>query len=690
MSDARYNVPPPRGSLAHRLLRRHRLALRLGAGTALQALVEPGEARVPSPTYYQGLPLDPVPAGANAALPLSDLAQGQAGEGLAMLSAPPPMPPAALRAPEPATPPSARPARSDNLSEPVAPPSERPGASGEAPRSVALSYAPAADPGAEPASAAPQPERPEVADNLPAGVARLAAPLLASLRALADRLPGAWRQGQAGPAQARHAPVPPAVPQPSDLRQRPEQGRVVQAALVPAPAQDPDAGRSGVQESAQPAAPPDTGPGDELPDGSPAAWAARLFGPPQATPAPAAEASGRRGADAAAAGRAAPPASQEVVTADDGDQALPEGLRPSSEAPAVEERDDGPAAWAARLFGPPPPARAPGAKGREPASVQRRSSSAPLVPEGQPLRDREAPPEPVRGAGQQPAEPLRESTRRFLRPLVGIDPADARIVRGPEGERVAAAHTADAVTAGDTIAFAAGQGDESPAGLGLLAHELTHVARQRDPGFVPPVLQSPAGGHQPVAPRSEEALALQVEQEIRRAARRKMGLEPAEPMPIVAHQPEAATTARPEMPGAPGLVGDAASAPAAAPSMDPSLVPTEPIGQPGRSWGEMPAPWEPMPFWQSGTPPGVAAPSVAAASATLPEHTAPASAAPGTAPATGVQAAARDRSLFDDRQPPPQPAPTPTVAPDLDAMARDVYAILRRRLLAEQRRSGEL
>jgi hypothetical protein len=73
--------------------------------------------------------------------------------------------------------------------------------------------------------------------------------------------------------------------------------------------------------------------------------------------------------------------------------------------------------------------------------------------------------------------PLSASTRRFLEPIVGVDPASVNVYQAPHGAD--ATRGADAVTVGDDIVLAAGQAGESPRALGLLAHELTHVALER-------------------------------------------------------------------------------------------------------------------------------------------------------------------------------------------------------------------
>ena len=123
---------------------------------------------------------------------------------------------------------------------------------------------------------------------------------------------------------------------------------------------------------------------------------------------------------------------------------------------------------------------------------------------------------------RQPA-PLSETTRRFLRPLVGIDPADARVHRGAEAGEATARMAADGMTVGDDVLLGAAHEDESaPETLGLLAHELTHVARQREPRFVPPVVRQASSES-----ASEETLARAVEARTIQAASAAQSRPPA-------------------------------------------------------------------------------------------------------------------------------------------------------------------
>jgi hypothetical protein len=279
------------------------------------------------------------------------------------------------------------------------------------------------------------------------------------------------------------------------------------------------------------------------------------------------------------------------------------------------------------------------------------------------------------GGARLPARPapsaplLSESNRRFLRAAVGVDPATVRLSRGQDAGRLTSAYRADAVTFGDDVALAPGRGDETAEGLGLLAHELTHVARRRDPTAIPPIAR-PAeqrSGFRPASPgpaTDEEALARIVEAQTVQAARMRFAppVFPARAEVPVAQpfdKQESARTAPP--------VEDAPAAP-----------------DRGR-WGNLPAPWEPLPDWL--------APSRSVEAPPLPVVTvAPAPPAFTTPPQPGapvVHAAETARTLPAPRQrETPSQERTQTPAPDIDALARQVYAVLKRRLAAERRRSG--
>ena len=104
----------------------------------------------------------------------------------------------------------------------------------------------------------------------------------------------------------------------------------------------------------------------------------------------------------------------------------------------------------------------------EPRALQPQSASARTTSEQSPVPS---------GAVEVP---LSASTREFLEPIVGVDPASVHVHQAPHGAAIT--QGADAVTVGDDIVLAAGQAGESPRALGLLAHELAHVGHEREAG----------------------------------------------------------------------------------------------------------------------------------------------------------------------------------------------------------------
>lgn len=279
---------------------------------------------------------------------------------------------------------------------------------------------------------------------------------------------------------------------------------------------------------------------------------------------------------------------------------------------------------------------------------------------------------------------LPASSRALLHTMTGVDPADVRIYRGSEAGRVTAAQNADALTDGSAIALGAGHATDTPETLGLLAHELTHVAQRRNPRFVPPVALPPASQRHPLtkppatppatlapvtSPADAEAQAAQVEARVTTFARARNAA------------PGATRLALPEQPEAPEQpVSHAAPA-----------RPSQPQPNARPIWGNLPAPWEPLPDWMAG-PAGE--PPAEPQLSSPPAH--PSFPAPPRAPSAdtaGVQRAERGRSLPAGASEPS--SATSTAAreggvpePDLDALARQVHAILKRRLAAERRRFG--
>lgn len=293
-----------------------------------------------------------------------------------------------------------------------------------------------------------------------------------------------------------------------------------------------------------------------------------------------------------------------------------------------------------------------------PTRVGRPSETAAFQPRAQPLPTAQA-------------TPLRDSTRRFLRPIVGIDPGDVRIYRGAEGARITEALGAEGASTGDTIALGPGHEDESrPQTLGLLAHELTHTARSSDAQFVPPIAQ---GGLAPAA--GEEQVARAAERQAVQAARRFVA-------PSIPTVPTIPAPPLPDQSAAPsGLWGNG---------------PAETIEAQDRSyWGELPAPWEPLPDWMNGpsqTPNSQYAGGPLSSAPTPAFPTSPSEFASGDAvpavPATYLAEIDREiQSGETQAQSSPQPQQA-APAPDLDAMARQVYDMLKQRLAAERRRLG--
>jgi hypothetical protein len=222
--------------------------------------------------------------------------------------------------------------------------------------------------------------------------------------------------------------------------------------------------------------------------------------------------------------------------------------------------------------------------------------------------------------------------------------------------------------------------------IGLLAHELTHVARAREPRFVPPIARpTPARG---IGFQGEEDVARRVEARVSRVANGR------------SHARAAVETAEPPFPGFPHAVVPPElptfdSSPDAG-GDDPRMLP-EQTGD--DEWGGLPAPWEPLPEWLAPAPsaspetPAVGLVANQARSLTAPAArvASPVSAPPPTAVA--VHRADESR-MVDAAAPAPAPgapgAPGEEAAegPDIDWLARQVYSALKRRLGAEARREN--
>jgi hypothetical protein len=354
---------------------------------------------------------------------------------------------------------------------------------------------------------------------------------------------------------------------------------------------------------------------------------------------------------------------------------LPEALTDAESTPApasLGEPDRSPAAWIERLQ------RAAGTP-TNPAPA--RESAPPITPgqpvQGAPVRRAVARPStviPPSGAGEQSAPtPLPEAARRFLQPLVGIDPADVPVHEGPGADATTAAYRADALTDGNAVLLGAGHAAGAPETLGLIAHELTHVARRRDPRFIPPIARTEdravstslsADAEATDLLADDETVARRVESRVARAVRAADPEPPPQPSAFVAGED------RPARPFAP-----------AQPSVETQR------GEPeGGRWGGLPAPWEPLPGWLASPAPDA---SPMPANVTLLPVAAPALAPVAPLPQLAEQGREGDgdSAVSEPAPPPPQDAPAPA-EPDLDALARQVYALLKRRLALERRSFG--
>jgi hypothetical protein len=290
-------------------------------------------------------------------------------------------------------------------------------------------------------------------------------------------------------------------------------------------------------------------------------------------------------------------------------------------------------------------------------------------------------------ASEPTAEPMSLTNRAILTPLVGRDPGAVRLLRGGIAAKAVARVEADAVAVGDTILLGEGHEQSEPETAGLLAHELVHVGRRRSPRFVPPVVSAaperpvgalpfalplgspssaPAPAPAPVAPigrrpapsatavrnappiADEEAVALDTEARATEIAetQRRLGSEP----------PQAGTWA-------PSSIGQ-----------PPARV--EPSRSGAAPWGGLPPPWEPMPDFPT------EASDVGGA---------PAGAIGLGGEGLGAMSGAVRRAPISREVPAPAAAPAgeaPGAPPvDVDALARQVYTILKRRLSGERRRA---
>jgi hypothetical protein len=291
---------------------------------------------------------------------------------------------------------------------------------------------------------------------------------------------------------------------------------------------------------------------------------------------------------------------------------------------------------------------------KSPPSARAKSAPPATRPTTTTTPPRAAPPPPP-----QHTEPLRESTRRFLRPRVGIDPASVPIVRGQAADRLLGPD-ADAAAIGEAIVLPSTHDEQSPRTLGLIAHELTHVAQRRQPAFLPPVVRpsvdrpaTSTGAPRRALPRppsSEESLARHVEHIVVREAENAV----ADDTSIVdfGHEP-VKNYSSPRSSDAP------------------------PVAEQSSEWGGLPAPWEPLAMPEFSSPNATQPASFAVPAPSFADD-APVHFADHGRPADEAPAAASAPQHPHDDAPPP----------DLDTLARHVYDVLKRRLAAERRREG--
>jgi hypothetical protein len=110
---------------------------------------------------------------------------------------------------------------------------------------------------------------------------------------------------------------------------------------------------------------------------------------------------------------------------------------------------------------------------------------------------------------QSPPLRLEARAQQVLAGVLDIRTPAVNIYANPAADQVARQHRADAVTYGDNILFRAGKYDPTtPQGLGLLSHELTHVAQARRQSAAHTTPPSPDTVAQ------EEAVALRNEQQV--------------------------------------------------------------------------------------------------------------------------------------------------------------------------------
>ena len=221
---------------------------------------------------------------------------------------------------------------------------------------------------------------------------------------------------------------------------------------------------------------------------------------------------------------------------------------------------------------------------------------------------------------------------------------------------------------------------DTPRDVGLLAHELTHIARARQPRFVPPVARM----------RHARQVGFQGEEDIARGVESRVT--------TLVTSPPAARVAPGATPTPPAAEGPVHLSPDGEPGHPAdALEPTPASSQREQDeWGGLPAPWEPLPDWVTSDPPSPELPASLRPPSSAPviaTEAAPVSSWVGGGVSTVVHAADESRALDSPAPgaPPPAGDAAPEEsAPDIDWLARQVYSALKRRLGAEARRENLL
>jgi Domain of unknown function (DUF4157) len=303
--------------------------------------------------------------------------------------------------------------------------------------------------------------------------------------------------------------------------------------------------------------------------------------------------------------------------------------------------------------------------------------------------ERDAPAAPAEAPAPLERVQLSGHARRFLEPLVGFDPEQVNVFTG-EAVRLAARDLgADAAAVNGDVLLPNVANLESPEGLGLLAHELTHVPEQVNR----------------VQTNETAQLETRAQSEPLRSPRRFVA-----PLPTLAPITQDVPFATEE--------DRARRAEARATQIARNAEPVRDVSR----WNGLPAPWEPMPsFERSDAEEGVislvgaglstsawgnevSAPSWstegAASSSTegtaSSSFTAPAaysSSAPSSAASSSATSSGGAQLAETGREMPAETGGSGGGAAggggeDMEKLARQVYDVLKRKLLSERRREG--